>query len=86
MDEEEIIKDISSHMAVRVGSKDSLSQQGGRPMQLGLWQLWRSLPRPCKLFLLVCLVQSTVSGAFAAVELSKVRPRSGAWLEVPHSC
>ncbi len=41
-------------------------------MQLGMWQLWRSLPRPCKLFLVVCVVQAFVSGAFAAQELAQV--------------
>jgi len=42
-------------------------------MQLGLWELWRSLPRPCKLFLVVSVVQAFVSGAFAAQQLAKVR-------------
>jgi hypothetical protein len=42
------------------------------PMQLGAWQLWRSLPRSCKLFLIVCVVQAVTSGAFASVQLARV--------------
>lgn len=41
-------------------------------MQLGMWQLWRSLPRPCKLFLVVSVLQAFVSGAFAVQQLAKV--------------
>ena len=45
----------------------------GDQMQLGIWQLWRSLPRPCKFFLIICVVQAVVAGAFAARELARVR-------------
>ena len=41
--------------------------------QLGAFELWRSLPRPCKLFLVVCIVQAFISGTFAARELVRVR-------------
>lgn len=41
-------------------------------MQLGAWQLWRSLPRPCKLFLVVCIIQAVVSGVFASRQLARV--------------
>ena len=41
-------------------------------MQLGAWQLWRSLPRPCKLFLVVCIIQAVVSGVFACRQLARV--------------
>jgi len=71
MDDEKLSKDISDRSPP--ARPHQHAQQPTAPMQLGLWQLWRSLPRPCKLFLAVCLVQSIVSGAFASVELSRVR-------------
>ena len=39
--------------------------------RLGFWDLWRSLPKPCKLFLVLCVVQAFVIGSFATTELAK---------------
>lgn len=39
--------------------------------RLGFWDLWRSLPKPCKLFLALCVVQAFVIGSFASTELAK---------------
>lgn len=39
--------------------------------RLGFWDLWRSLPKPCKLFLALCFVQAFVIGSFASTELAK---------------
>jgi hypothetical protein len=51
--------------------EDSEVASGNREGRLGMWQLWRSLPKPCKCFLALCVLQAFVSGAFAATELSK---------------
>jgi hypothetical protein len=70
------IENISSPPAKKIASSGAViskqNQGGGHEMQLGAWQLWRSLPRPCKLFLVVCVVQAFVAGAFAARELARV--------------
>jgi hypothetical protein len=63
------IANITNHQAKEIANFGAPNHQ----MQLGTWQLWRSLPRPCKLFLVVCVVQAFVAGAFAARELARVR-------------
>jgi|688.fasta_scaffold1477756_1 hypothetical protein len=70
------IEKISKYHSKKIansGAAMNKQNQGGHQMQLGAWQLWRSLPRPCKLFLVVCVVQAFVAGAFAARELARVR-------------
>lgn len=44
--------------------------------RLGFWDLWRSLPKPCKLFLALCVVQAFVIGSFASTELAKEGTRN----------
>jgi len=70
------IKNLSFHQAEKIASSGAVVSklnQSGHQMQLGAWQLWRSLPRSCKLFLVVCVIQAFVAGAFAARELARVR-------------
>jgi hypothetical protein len=72
------IRNLSNHQSENITSSGAVmtklnQSQTQQQMQLGAWQLWRSLPRPCKLFLVVCVVQAFVAGAFAARELARVR-------------
>jgi len=54
------------------GKEEKNARRDGGKQQLGLGQLWRSLPKSCKIFLVVCVVQACVAGAFSVVELCKV--------------
>lgn len=55
---------------------NEIQKMEGKEQRLGVWQLWGSLPKPCKLFLGLCIVQACVSGAFAVTELSKEDSRN----------
>lgn len=56
-----------------VKEEEKMAHRDGAKQQLGLGQLWRSLPKSCKIFLVVCIIQACVAGAFSVVELCKVR-------------
>ncbi|WPT13220.1 Mitogen-activated protein kinase kinase kinase 20 [Picochlorum sp. SENEW3] len=60
----------------RENRSNEIQKMEGKEQRLGVWQLWGSLPKPCKLFLGLCIVQACVSGAFAVTELSKEDSRN----------
>jgi hypothetical protein len=62
---------VASYLA-----KQQLTAPTAHESKLGSWDLWRSLPRPCKLFLVVCVIQAVTAGAFASRQLAKVRLQS----------